>query len=207
MVSQQNKEKKAADLTEENFNLFLDMLSTNREEAGRKYETLRHKIINYFLMRGMADPEELADKTFDNTMHWLAKHHLHSNYINNIDKYLLGVARNIAYESLRNSTRTVPVVEAHNVQVGLSSEQENDFQESLHNALQKALNDLSESARELIRAYYETGNPNFEHRRKVADRLGLSINALRIRVHRINEHLRYAIKDYLAQEEGSHDNR
>jgi RNA polymerase sigma factor (sigma-70 family) len=159
---------------------------------------LRYSLIKFFTFRGGADPEELADETIDRLIRKTAEVNISSNYIGNITAYALGVARNLWLENLANIKRLAPLGEFNDTEVGLSVGPEDDSRERLSDALQKALNDLSDVDRKLIRAYYETGRLDHEFRRGLAEQLGVSVNALRIKIHRLNERLRQSIEYYLS---------
>jgi hypothetical protein len=65
-----------------------------------------------------------------------------------------------------------------------------DLEESLRH-LDYALSKLTEADRELILSYYrEDGRCKVDHRKVLADQLGLHLNALRLRVYRIRSQLR-----------------
>src|SRR4026209_1657872 len=52
-------------LTAEAFASLLNLLGTDRERAGARYEDLRRTLIRFFEWRGAPFPEEHADETFD----------------------------------------------------------------------------------------------------------------------------------------------
>jgi hypothetical protein len=57
--------KKNWTLTQEAFDKLLSWLHPDREEAGRRYEDIRCKLIRYFLSRGLSEAEEFADETIN----------------------------------------------------------------------------------------------------------------------------------------------
>jgi hypothetical protein len=52
-------------LTQEGFDGLLTWLSPDREQAGRKYEEIRLRLIKIYTRRGCTTPEELADEVFN----------------------------------------------------------------------------------------------------------------------------------------------
>ncbi|MGH9762558.1 MAG: hypothetical protein ACREDR_27390, partial [Blastocatellia bacterium] len=53
------------ELSEAALDALLRLLDPDRDEAGRKYELLRLKLIKFFRARKSPDPDEDADKTID----------------------------------------------------------------------------------------------------------------------------------------------
>src|SRR5438128_12690876 len=52
-------------LTAEGFGKFLRWLSENDELAVREYQSIRMKLVRYFIHKGCSDPDDLFDKTVD----------------------------------------------------------------------------------------------------------------------------------------------
>lgn len=52
-------------LTQESFDALLAWLDPAREEAGRRYEEIRRRLIKIFTCRGCGEPEDLADETIN----------------------------------------------------------------------------------------------------------------------------------------------
>jgi DNA-directed RNA polymerase specialized sigma24 family protein len=164
------------DLSQEQFDRLLGWLDTDSEKAGLKYESIRKRLIKIFVCRGSKTPEELADQTINRVARKLPE--IQAQYVSEPAHYFCGVANNIFLESLRKERTPA---------VGLptpSSLDEVDGQD--YACLEKCLDNLSESERHLVVAYYEQEkHAKIDHRKKLADQLGLGINALRIRACRI----------------------
>jgi len=84
-------------LTPEAFGKFLRWLSQNDEEAVREYQSIRMRLVRYFVHKGCPDPDDLLDKTIDVV-------------VGRIDEcgdcpspaaYCFGVAKNIWRQDLR----------------------------------------------------------------------------------------------------------
>jgi hypothetical protein len=52
-------------LNQENFDRLLEWLHPDREEAGRKYKIIHTRLIKFFMCRGCAQAEEMADDTIN----------------------------------------------------------------------------------------------------------------------------------------------
>ena len=57
--------RKAKSLTQEAFASFLLWLSTDHEQAARKYLEIRFRLVKFFVRKGCAHAEETADRTLD----------------------------------------------------------------------------------------------------------------------------------------------
>lgn len=166
-------------LTQAAFDNLLSWLSPDREEAGRKYEEIRRRLIRLFNCRGCDSPEELADDTINRVIKILdAKETEYSG-----DPILLffGVARKVFLEWSRKrglEPKDVPPVPS------LYTEQELE-------CLDECMWRLPERGRSLIIRYYEQeGRGKIANRQKIAAELGLDMNVLRIQVCRIRKALR-----------------
>lgn len=91
--------RKEWQLTEEVFAKFLAWLHPNREEAGKKYEDIRRRLITIFASRGCACPEDLADETINRCI-WKSKE-IAATYVGDPALYFHGVAHNVYREYLR----------------------------------------------------------------------------------------------------------
>jgi RNA polymerase sigma factor (sigma-70 family) len=190
-------------LTREAFERFLDWLDADREEAGRKYETIRRGLIAIFNCRGCLAAEDLADETINRAIRQLSS--IESSYEGDPAKYLHGIARFVALEYFNRQVRRdggpVPENIPDPSQPGDSDEE--DEREALSRCLRHCLEKLKPEKRKMFILYYREGNRlNLEHRRLVAEQFNCSINALRIQMHRLNEELRLCITDCRGQPPG-----
>ncbi len=194
------KRAKDWELTREEFDRFLGWLDADREQAGRKYEAIRRGLIAIFNSRGCPAAEDLADETINRAIRQLSS--IESSYEGEPAKYLYGVARFVALEYFRRSAKryggSAPEDLPDWSQAGAPGEE--DEKEALSRCLRRCLEKLSPEKRKLFILYYREGNRlNLEHRKSLAERLGCSINALRIQMHRLNEELRRCITDCRGQ--------
>ena len=186
---------RARDLTPESFNRLLGWLSPDQEEAGRKYEEIRGRLIKIFACRGSLSPEELADETMTRVARRVVE--IADDYRGEPTLYFYGVARRVYLESLRARWVAVPY-DSREVIVRDPRRDEKEEAEREYACLESCMEKLLPRQRELILGYYqEEKRAKIEHRRLLADTLGISWNALRIQVHRIRLGLQACVADCL----------
>lgn len=186
--------KKDWRLTEEDFNGLLDWLDPNREEAGKKYEEIRRKLIKIFTCRGCSEPEALADETIDRVAKKVAE--IAETYVGEPVRYFCGVAHNVHLEYLRKKA-LLPLPT-------LSNAEENDELEHELSCLERCMQKLTPDNRDLVLKYYqEEKRAKIDCRRQLAEQLGIALNALRIRAFRIRAALQECVQDCLEQSAAS----
>jgi DNA-directed RNA polymerase specialized sigma24 family protein len=177
-----------AGLTAEAFEALLARLDPDRERAGERYEVIRHKLIRLFDWRGCEDPEDLADETINRVARRLAEGVQLG--VSDPYSYCCGVAHLVFKEVCRNRDRERRRMEAEPaVPLAVFPEPEEDER---YDALRGCLGRLPPNPRSLLLRYYE-GEDRIRGRRRLAEELGIPLNALRIRVHRV----RRAVEDCL----------
>jgi DNA-directed RNA polymerase specialized sigma24 family protein len=161
-------------LTQESFDALLDWLNPRREEAGLKYEEIRLRLIKIFTCRGCLDPEDLADETINRVSKKLSD--IRSGYEGDPTRYFYGVANKVHMEYLRRKPPPVPPPLPGN-----SDELEKEYE-----CLEECIKKLRPDHRGLVLEYYqEEKRTKIDRRKQLADQLGIALNALRIRAHRI----------------------
>jgi DNA-directed RNA polymerase specialized sigma24 family protein len=176
-------------LTQEAFDALLAWLNPEREQAGRRYEDIRRRLVKIFTYRGCQEPEDLADETINRVARKVGE--LAGTYSGDPALYFYGVANKIHHESLRKNRKTPPYQPPPP-----GSEQE-------YECLERCLEAQGARSRELVLQYYQGDKrTKIEHRRELAGRLGIPINALRIRAHRIRAALRDCVTDCLGGRAG-----
>jgi DNA-directed RNA polymerase specialized sigma24 family protein len=176
-------------LTEQAFEALLALLGPDRERAAERYETIRRKLTRIFEWRGFANPEELADATFDRVARKVdegADMHASDPY-----SYFHGVALRIAQEQWRADARARAVPEAladartAGRWAGQARPPHEDAQAERRLAcLDECLGTLEPEGRELLRRYHG-GPAHIADRRALAAELGISATALRLRAFRL----------------------
>jgi DNA-directed RNA polymerase specialized sigma24 family protein len=164
-------------LTQPAFDAFLASLDEDRPRAAAKYEQIRGKLIGFFEWRGMPFPEEHADETIDRIVRKIGE----GDQIRDPSTYVYGIARMLVLEIGRQRDRFVPIPDAGNLPGQTRTAEQDDSDERLP-CLDLCLQKLTPQSRELITEYYrkEKGD-KIEHRRRLAERIGIPVNALRIR--------------------------
>lgn len=171
-------------LTQEAFDLLLVQLDNDREQAGRKYEVLRRKLVKFFEWRGCTIPEDLAD----DTMNRIAKNLEAGEQICNFTAFCLGIARNVFLESLRIRRHQETLESLPQAPVA-------QFDESRRECLERCMRELPPQEFRLIMEYYEEEKGSrIRARQELAARLGIPLNALRIRAHRIRAQLQTCVE-------------
>lgn len=182
--------KKEWTLTEDSFHKLLNWLHTDKDRAGEKYEKIRQRLIKIFARRGCAHAEDLADETMDRVIRKLDD--VLPNYIGEPDLYFYGVAQNIYLEYIKKATLSLP----------LPAGDSPARKEQRYNCLECCLKELPPETRELVIEYYEDeGHAKIEHRKQMAERLGIEPHVLRVRISRIKSSLGKCVRDCMKKVE------
>lgn len=176
------------DLTQTTFDSLLAWLDPDRDQAGKKYESIRQRLIKIFTCRGRPNAEELADETINRVALKVPK--IVKEYVGDPALYFYGVAQKVFLESLRKRPPTImppPIVKSDEI------EQE-------YECLERCMEQLSQSNRELVLEYYQNDKgAKISHRKQLAQSMGIAQNALRIRAHRIRLTLQQCVQICLQQ--------
>jgi RNA polymerase sigma factor (sigma-70 family) len=161
-------------LNREAFDALLDALNPDREAASREYEALRRRLIDLFAWERFTAAEQLADETLNRLARRLAA----GEPIESPRKFAHGIARMVMLEASREEQKRSAALREFQMTGGASE----STQESV-DALEDCLRQLPAEQRRIIEAYY-SGD-----RDRLAESLGVSMNALRNRTMRIREKL------------------
>ena len=174
------------------FDRLLQWLDPDREKSGIRYESIRKRLIKIFVCRGSAIPEELADQTINRVARKLPE--IQATYSGEPANYFCGVASNIFRESLRKDK--APAVTPPQ-SAPPDADDERDYA-----CLEKCIEKLPELERDLVISYYQQEkHAKIDNRKKLAERLGLGLNALRIRACHIRAGLRECVEQCRRAEE------
>jgi DNA-directed RNA polymerase specialized sigma24 family protein len=177
-------------LTAEAFGKFLRWLSENDEKAVLEYQSIRAKLVRYFVHKGCSDPDNLFDKTIDVVV---AKIDTLEGYSSPL-AYCFGVAKNIWRQDLRERK---PASLEENVAMAINPVPQIHEQEL--KCLEHCIDKLSPSDRDVLIPYHQgKGRDKIELRKQLANNLG-GMNALRIRMCRIRRNLRLCVAACLDQ--------
>lgn len=181
----------------EEFNLFLRWLDPDADKAAQRYEEMRRNLIGIFNRRNCHLAEDLADKTFNRVMRRLPK--MIDTYVGEPARYITVVARNLYLEYVEQTGHQEALPETDHTR--LSAAVYDDEKEHQFACLEHCLDRLTSDNRRLVLDYYyEDKRAKIDNRRLMAERLGIAINALRIRAHRIRNTLEECLAECLAED-------
>lgn len=182
-------------ITRESFNLLLNWLDPDPELAGEKYEKVRRRLIAVLINRGCFEAEELADEAITRVSLKLAQ--IIDTYEGEPLRYFYAVADNVHHEWLREQKKLATITSEAAGNTNHSSDAPAGYE-----CMEKCLRVLAAQERELIVAYYyEEKGAKIFHRQKLAEKSGLSLNALQIKTCRIRARLQLCIKKCVGREE------
>lgn len=178
----------------QSFDEILDWLHPDRNQAAEIYVQLREDLTRIFGWGRCADPDGLTDEVFDRVARKV--HDVRQTFEGDPKLYFYGIARNLIKESPKRAKKQVPIEDTDLPAPEPEPEDETAImrEECLKSCLQK----LSAVKRELILAYYaKEKQAKIDHRTELARELGISVETLRVRVHRIRGTLEKCIEQCL----------
>jgi RNA polymerase sigma factor (sigma-70 family) len=178
------------EVTPEDFAALLRLLGPDRETAAQAYEKIRRKLIRYFEWRGCDVPDELADETFNRVARRV------SDILNteNPHPYFYGVAHRVFQEWLRRKSSQAKVI--REVQPVTTVAYEDEPEDRRLESLRHCLSLLPEGQRTLLLRYHQ-GEHHKQARKLLCQELGIEMNALRIRVHRLRRRIESCVEERL----------
>jgi|SRR5688500_13424153 len=172
----------------DSFEEILTWLNADREVAGEMYVQLRQELARIFVWRKCADPESLTDEVFDRVARKV--HVVRQTYEGDPRLYFCAVANNLVKETFKKVGTHVPLEDVDLPSQPRTSAEDEDIDACLQCCLRK----LSGDTRELIVAYYaKDKQAKIDHRQQLAQRFGISIETLRVKVYRTRESLEKCI--------------
>jgi len=192
--------KKEWVLTTEAFEQLLNWLDKGKSSGGEYYLEIRRRLVDYFSRKDCLRPDDLADETFNRIARRLTEESIAKDPVN----YCYIVARFVFLEHLRAKERNdVPLDAvtgqiAHERFTASGSDLEAETKEKTFACLDKCVAQLDSPSREMILRYY-TGKERIkiENRRELSASLGITMNALSIRVCRIRDKLEACVRKCL----------
>lgn len=176
---------------QQNFDKLLAWLDEDRESAGQKYNSIHLRLTRIFHARGALIGEELADETIKRVTEKID--FLTKNYVGEPTVYFYGVAKKVFLEFTRK-----PVAKELPNQLVNQEEAIEDNLEKLDRHLNKCLNKLTSEQSRFILEYYKCdGKEKIKHRKQMAQELGISMHALRVRAFRVRKLLQTQFFQYL----------
>lgn len=172
-------------LTRPALDRLLGWLDADAAAAAKKYEQTRRALIKYFESRNCHTPEDHADRTIDRVAKRIDEGV--EVWIEEPARYFYGVARHVLQEYYRRQSgswsRALYVAD------------EPATPQRRFESMGRCLDALPADSRELLIEYCTAEKRGKEQARRVlAERLGVSINTLRLRVHRLREQLMRCVR-------------
>lgn len=173
------------------FRRFLDWLDEGSASGGQKYLEMHRRLVSYFDRKNCLSPAELADETLSRVARRLEEEGsitgatpAHYCYI---------VARFVFLEYQRQAA-PLPI-DAGELAASFARDRAAEIRAQMLHCLEQCLSRLEPEPRALILAYYQGDRQvKIALRRKLADRLGLTMNALSIRACRIRDRLESCVR-------------
>jgi DNA-directed RNA polymerase specialized sigma24 family protein len=175
---------RSADLDGSGWERLLGLLGPDRDAASARYRALRGRLVDLFRWRGLGGADDLADETLHRVSLRLAEGIVIEG---DVAAYAAGVARLVALEARRGERRAVPLTEAHTpIATPFARLDEDGTADARAVCATRCLGELPAPARTLLVRYHTgRGRARIDERRRLATELGLQVNALRIRIHRL----------------------
>jgi DNA-directed RNA polymerase specialized sigma24 family protein len=178
-------------LTPEAFEKLLASLAADPEKAGEKYEQVRGGLVCFFEWRGAPFPEDHADETLNRVARKLDE----GGQVDDPFSYVYGVARLVlleVYKSRERERTALAELPRHTLPVPYDSE--TDDANRRFECLGRCLDALPHDGRDFLTAYYDgERRTKIENRKGLAARLGIPLNALRLRARRAREKLEICV--------------
>lgn len=196
-LSLNQKEKKDRPVTAAAFQRLLDYFDQGSNSEGQKYLEMRQRLLSYFGRKNCVAPEDLADETLNRVARRLEEEGVVES--DTPARYCYITARFIFMEHLRETKRNDHALgqmqrQASNQQ--LLMDEAAAEKELRHKCLDQCIGKLDRANREVITGYYiGKERAKIENRRSLAERFGITMNALSIRACRIRDKLELCVRE------------
>jgi DNA-directed RNA polymerase specialized sigma24 family protein len=186
------RQKREWSLNQEAFDALLVRLHPDREQSGVAYECVRNKLLKFFDWRGCHSTADHADEVINR----VARRIQEGEHIHDLPSYFLGTARLLLLE-IHRRPKSVEI-DADRVPSPPPAEADRrEVAEERFRCLEECLGKLTNESRQLISEYYEGHPSKKSERERLGERLGIPMNALRIRVHRVRIRLEECVETCL----------
>jgi DNA-directed RNA polymerase specialized sigma24 family protein len=183
---------RVSSLSPDALDMLLARFHPDRDLAAADYERCRARLVKFFEWKHCEGPDHLADETLDR----VALRICSGERIDNLAAFIHGVAINVGHEHFHRPIevpieievlRHLPVEDPRQIEKDAVAElQRSQRLERQRRCLER----LRPEERDLIAAYHVgRGRERIQARRALATRVGIGLNALRIRAHRIRSWL------------------
>ncbi len=174
------------------FERLLDFLGgTDATSKAEKYRQVRDRLESFFRWRGLGDASGLADDTLDRVARRVEAGEVRTSTPN---AFVVGVARMVALEAGRKDRKDVNI-DDRSIAAPAPAEPEDELR---LRALDGCLEALVTAERNLVMSYYRDDGPSrIAGRAKLAQSLGTTVEALRVRAFRLRARLEQCVQGKL----------
>ncbi len=173
----------------------LGLLGPSEGEAAIEYRKLHLRLSRFFEWNGCGDPMALADEAIDRLGKRAAEEADKQRVVKPF-AFALGIARLLLQEEGRRKQRTIEAIRTWDTKPSDSV----SLKEAMSEALERCLAKLQPERRRMLERYYlHTVKEKVQSHQKLADELGLTINALRNRALRARQDLETCIRMRLGE--------
>ena len=193
--SSRTKADKDRGLTPRAFDTLLARLDPDRDEAGRKYDELRRKLIKFFGLWGCSSPEDYADESLDRT----ARKIFEGEDVKNLHGFVIGVARLVHKEMVKREIRERNAVKGLQ-RISAAARDPGEDEKRLR-CYEHCLTTLPVDDRNLFIKYYQgEGRIGARQRETLRLQLDITMNSLRVRAFRVRKSLARCVRECLGQQ-------
>lgn len=178
------------------FRKLLDWIDEGEDSGGEQYLEMRRRLVSYFDRKNCPSPDEMADETLNRVARRLEEE---GEIVDTTPAhYCYIIAKFVFLEYTRRSERgqvsldemALSAQPSVNPSAVAQLKEESERKERLLGCLEHCLGRLNTQSRELIVQYYQgEQRVKIENRRAIAERFGISVNALSIRACRLRDRL------------------
>ena len=181
-------------MTQKELEQFLQFLDVDREQAGAAYNRLRNLLVNDCAKRNHSAPDTGADTVLDRAAAKLAAGLVLERA--KLEPFCKGIARLVCLEDYRRQWRGQQAALVHTANQQLPAQLDHD--QELRQQ-ERCLQILTDEERTLLQAYYQrislgTFQESTQERLQLARRMGVNLNTLRLRVHRLRLRLEECVR-------------
>lgn len=169
-------------------NLLTYLCPEDPDEAGRRYERLRQKLTGFFRFRGVADPTAAADEALDRAASRIAD----ATDVPDVETICLRIARLMMVEDSRHNTK-----ESTAFLQFLEQRESANAQIDRFTLMKTCFEKLAQDDRELLDWYCVAppGLARVKYHVDLAQRLDITVPALRVHVTRLRQGLDDSVKE------------
>lgn len=171
------------------FDRLLARLDPDPGRAAVEFERLRRTLVKFFDWRNAPAPEDAADETVERLAGKMEEVE-----VLDVPAFAHGIARLVLHEVQRGEARHASL---EGVELTAPEKIDGPVPEAMLQGLRPCLDALPGESRELLLAYYATGDgtEKIAGRQRLAKKHGLSPNALRSRVQRLRDRVEACLRE------------